>query len=262
VDRTDTNGGARAFFLAATEEQGGPELYPEDAAHARRVLRLKPGDELTGLDGCGGRWPLRVASIEGGQLAVESAGAGTRDPAPGASGAPLPWIEVAVAVPKEKRAESMLDRLVQLGAAALTPLSAERAQAHQRELSAGRRRRFERIAREACKQCGRTWLPEIHAATTPEELLAARPEAALVLLDPRSGRSLLEWARELGPETGTRARPILLVIGPEGGLTEAERERLLGAGACPVRIAPHVLRIETAAEAALAGLVQSVFDPD
>jgi len=260
VDDAHSSDASRTFFLAHTEDE--PELFPEDAAHARRVLRLREGALLTGLDGRGGRLPLRVTSTSEGSFQVAPAGPATREPAPGEPGARLPWIELAVAIPKEKRAETMLDRLIQLGLAALTPLAAERSQAHQRELSAGRRRRFERIAREACKQCGRSWLPEIHPARTPKELLEARAGASLALLAPRAGRPLHAWARELGPEAGTREHPIVLVVGPEGGLTSDEERALHEAGAQPLCIAPHVLRIETAAEAALAGLVQAVFEPE
>jgi 16S rRNA (uracil1498-N3)-methyltransferase len=255
VARADGERGSRTFFLEQVER---PVLHGEDAAHARRVLRLGPGDELTGLDGRGGRWPLRVSSTREGGFVVEATGEPTREPAPGEPGAPLPWIEVAVAIPKEKRAEAMLDRLVQLGAAAVTPLAAERSQAHQRELSAGRRRRLERIAREACKQCGRSWLPELHETLEPAGLLAARPGSPVALLSPDAARTLPEWARELDGTAGTRESPLVLVIGPEGGFTRTEEDALQAAGACPVRIAPHVLRIETASEAALAGLVQTL----
>jgi 16S rRNA (uracil1498-N3)-methyltransferase len=266
----------RAFFLApdpswAADRSGAgagdldgpprglldPRLSDEEQAHARRVLRLGPGDLLTGLDGLGGRHPLRVARVERGRLVLEPAGAPERDPAPGEPGAPLPWIEVATALPREKRAEALIDQLTQLGLAALTPLSAERTQGPRRELSDGRRRRLERAAREACKQCGRSWLPVLEEPRTTTDWLALRAGGPILLLDPAAGGRLAD-AAALEPDDGTRARPLSILVGPEGGFTPEEHAAALAAGARAVRLAPHVLRIETAAVAALAGLVQAL----
>jgi 16S rRNA (uracil1498-N3)-methyltransferase len=248
----------RAFFLQGDPALGPPVLADEDCAHARRVLRLTRGDRLTGLDGRGGRWPLVVSDSSKEHFAVELAGPPERDPAPGATGAALPWIEVAVALPRERRAEELFDRLVQLGAQALTPLAAERAQGERRLLSAGRLRRLERIAREACKQCGRTWLPEIHAACTLAQWLAAHPRSPTAVLDPRAGGRISTWVAELAPGSGTREHPIGLLVGPEGGFTPEELDQARAAGAVPIRLGPYVLRVETAAEAALAGVVQAL----
>jgi 16S rRNA (uracil1498-N3)-methyltransferase len=252
----------RAFFLRGDPASGSPKLVEEDCAHARRVLRLAEGDRLIGLDGRGGRWPLVVRDASAGRFEVELAGPPERDPPPGAPGAPLPWIEIAVALPREKRTEELFDRLVQLGAAALAPLAAERAQGERRELSSGRLRRLERIAREACKQCGRTWLPEIHPAHALEPWLALHARSAVAVLDPRAGGRISSWVSDLkaglAPGSGTRERPIALLVGPEGGFTPEELARAKEAGAVPIRLGPFVLRIETAAEAALAGVVQAL----
>lgn len=258
---TPTPEEGRAFFLAVHPDRGVAELEPEDAAHARRVLRLGVGDTLVGLDGEGGRWPLRVSRSSGGSFEVEATGEPLQEPRPGELGAPLPWIELAVSLPREKRAEAMLDRLVQLGASALTPLWCERSQGPLRELSETRSRRLLRTAREACKQCGRSWLPILHPTCVPADLLGARPRGPVALLDPDAAESLLEWAREIEPGTGTEEAPLLLIVGPEGGFSEAERADLVAGGARPVGLGPHTLRIETAAEAGLAGLALALGAP-
>lgn len=232
-----------------------PELEPEDAAHARRVLRLGVGDPLVGLDGRGGRWPLRVTHASGGAFEIEATGEPDLEPGPGEPGGALPWIEVAVSLPREKRAEAMLDRLVQLGFAALTPLWCERSQGPLRELSETRSRRLQRTAREACKQCDRAWMPRVHPTCVPADLLAARPRGPVALLDPSAQETLLDWAGTLEPDVGTPETPLVLVVGPEGGFTTEERDDLLAQGARPVCLGPHTLRIETAAEAGLAGLI-------
>jgi 16S rRNA (uracil1498-N3)-methyltransferase len=251
----------RAFFLrAAPEGAAPPELAEEERVHARRVLRLAEGDPLVGLDGRGGRWPLVVRRVEAGRLELALAGEPEREPPPGDPAAALPWIEVAVPLPRERRAEEMLDRLVQLGAAALVPLAAERTQGERRGLAPSRLGRLERIAREACKQCGRAWLPEIHAPRTLGAHLDLRAGAPLAVLDPRAPRSggLRSFAERLPPGSGTRERPIGLLVGPEGGFTPEELAAAARAGGVPIRLGPFVLRVETAAEAALAGLVQAL----
>lgn len=256
---------APAFFLdgSAGDE---PRLLAEDAEHALRVRRLAAGDALTGLDGCGGRHPLRVRAAGKRSLSLERAGEPEREAEPGAEGSSLPWFELAVSWPRRKRVEPMVDRLVQLGAAAIRPLAAR--WRGPEEVPEDASPRLLRVAREACKQSGRAWLPVFEPVRTPEELArehAARAAAdrsgeerrpsPLAVLDPLAGLPLDTWLRSLSPAhggLGTRAHPIVLVIGPEGGLDEAERRALLDAGASPVRIGPHVLRVETAAEAAMA----------
>lgn len=254
--RTGEPGSApeRRFFLADPQKSGPPELASGDLEHALRVLRLRTGDRLVGLDGRGGSWPLEVASIARDRLTLASLGEPRRDPPPGGEGAPLPWIEVAVPWPKGGKVEEMLDRLTQLGAAAIAPLTCARAGLHSGELPANRRERLERVLREACKQSGRTWLPVLRDED-PIEVASGRIDA--VLLDPGAERSLPQWIRGRIEASATRwssERPLLVLVGPEGGFTAEERAALVARGAEPVRLGPHVLRVETAAEAAMAVL--------
>lgn len=234
----------RRFFLARTPDEGRPELLPGDQEHALRVLRIGEGDRLIGLDGRGRIWPLAVKGVGRGHLELEAAGEGRFEPPPGSEGAPLPWIEIALPWPKGNRCEEMLDRLTQLGAAAIADLASERSGQRPEALTGARRARAERILREACKQSGRAWLPELRAE--PCTAFADR-----ILLDPSAERSLTEWIR---PGPRTRDRPLSVLVGPEGGFTDAERAAFVADGAVPVRLGPHVLRLETAAEAAMAVL--------
>lgn len=252
----------RRLFLAGDPGSGEPELLPEDAEHGRRVLRLRPGDELVGLDGRGGVWPLVVVDGPGRDLRVAAAGAPHRDPAPGAPGAPLPRLELATAVPRGGRAEELLDRLVQLGVDAWQPLAWERSHPGARDLGGERRRRLERVAREACKQSGRTWLPRVGPLRTVEEHARQRAQDAVCRLEPGAARRLGDWlASPAARRAGRGERTLSLWVGPEGGPSEAERA-LLDATAWPEAwLAPHVLRVETAAEAAAAVAVHALGAP-
>ncbi len=243
------------FFLAEPPEGVRARLLPEEVAHARRVLRLRPGDLALGVDGAGRAWPLAVsAGPRGdGELAFEVAGEPWSTPAYGELGAALPWIEMAVAWPRKGRAEEMLGRLVQLGAAAITPLEARFTSAEPCPDPVPER--WNKLAREACKQSRRDWLPLFHPPTSPAGLVSRSPHAVLAVLNPGCGMALDTWLRSLVPGqggTGTRARPITLAIGPEGGFHPLELQAFLDAGGTAVCVGPHVLRIETAAEAALA----------
>jgi 16S rRNA (uracil1498-N3)-methyltransferase len=247
------------FFLEGGSAAQEPRLCAADAEHAVRVLRAAPGDRLVGLDGCGGRWPLVVRAVERRVLTLEAVGPGEQDPAPGEPGAPLPAIAVAVAPPRPGRIEPMLDRLTQLGVAQVLWLRCSRTGPEER---APRQARTARVVREALKQSGRTWLPRLaEVAVEPAEL--AGRAAALLVGDPSAGTPLLRelrssrarWASGGDGETAGAGPGLCLVIGPEGGFDPLEREALAVAGGRGVRIAPHVLRIETAAEAAVAGAV-------
>ncbi len=250
-------GSVRRFLLASPPEgaRGAVALAAGEADHARRVLRLVAGDRLIGLDGAGAAWPLRVVRADPRAFDVAIDGEPEREPAPGEAGAPLAWIEIVTALPRGERAEQMVDRLVQLGAAAVVPVTAERAPPNAAHDSPRRAERLVRVAREACKQAGRLWWPRIDAPRDLAEQLA-RAGAERVVLDPEAGAALPQVLGALAagraPATWTRERPLELWVGPEGGFAPAEQEALARAGARGARLGPHILRIETAAEAALA----------
>ncbi|MCP3916710.1 MAG: 16S rRNA (uracil(1498)-N(3))-methyltransferase [bacterium] len=237
-------------FLISHSNTGVPEsLAPEELHHARNVVRLRPGDAIVGLDGRGGRYPLRVLAVDRHAIAVEPTGEAEHEPAPGEAGAPLPRIIACAPLPKGPRAEAMIDRLTQLGVAAIVPLVTERAAEGARELSRNRRERLERTAREACKQSIRTWFPVL-AEPAPLAQVLAEVSGGACLLEPRAAAPFRGWCETATPAAWT------LAVGPEGGWTEEERKLARDAGAQEARLAPHVLRVETAIEAAVAALVQ------
>ncbi|MBL8857812.1 MAG: 16S rRNA (uracil(1498)-N(3))-methyltransferase [Planctomycetes bacterium] len=249
----------RRFLLAPFDVRTTRRVHfaDGDAQHARVVLRMVAGDTCIGIDGAGHAWPLLLTRVEKRGVEAELAGPAVSEPAPGALGAALPWIEVAVAMPRASHAEEMIDSLVQLGAAALVPLVCERSQAAARFEGAGRRERWHRISSEACKQSGRLWNLQISDALSIEAL-AQRGPATWVRCDPRASTA------DLGPLDAARcdrAHPLVLLIGPEGGFTPAEELRLDAAGAHAIRLGPHILRTETAAVAALAVLVARLQQP-
>jgi 16S rRNA (uracil1498-N3)-methyltransferase len=150
----------------------------------------------------------------------------------------------------------MAGRLTQHGVAAITPLVTARTAAGARELATTRLERLDRVVREACKQSGRLWLPLVNPPRTPAELAASA--GTLVTFDRGAGLGFSRWLAR-SDVAWTSARPLRLILGPEGGLDDAELACLAGAGAIEVHLGPHVLRIETAAEAALAIASEALF---
>jgi len=249
-------GNARLFHLAGPPSDGRARLTAEDERHALAVLRMKAGDELFGGDGRGRAWPLEVLSTGKHGLELQVAGEELREPQPGSDESALPWIEVAVALPRGGRSEEMLARLTQLGASAVRPLVCERGQGPTREPGAAKAEHLRRAMRDACKQCRRLWIPELREPCTPADLRREHPSSELVALDPRTALRLLDWA--LLHAAAHARKPIVLAIGPEGGFTPTEQEGLRAAGATEVRLGAYILRVETAAEAAVAVLIAAL----
>ncbi|MBI1381240.1 MAG: RsmE family RNA methyltransferase [Planctomycetaceae bacterium] len=247
----------RRFFAEGSLDGASIRFADGEEAHARRVLRLAPGDRALAIDGKGCERPCLLVA-EGRGLALVPDGPAQHHPAPGQAGSPLPHITVAVPWPRGDRGEAMLERLVQWGVARVRPLLTAFTGPGER----WRPERLERIARESLKQCRGTHLPEL---LDPAPLSAALPGARgrAYWLDPGADRSL---ARELAAAVPPLApgpgeawpSPIAIVVGPEGGFRDDERALLAGAGAIPAALAPQILRIETAAEGAVALVVGTV----
>lgn len=227
---------AHRFFLA-----GGPPLEPgsrviggEEARHAARVKRVEAGETLEILDGQGGVAAAAVAAIEkrGGEWAVivEVSSVRRVDPV-------SPRVVVLAPAPKGDRLGQMIEGLSQVGAAGWRPLVTERTE---KEPGLSRMDRVRRIAEESSKQCGRAWTLRIEQAIGFADALRL---PSRVLADAGGGP----------PPRGLRE--VNVVIGPEGGWSERELRAARDAGAAIASFGPHVMRVETAAVVAAAGMV-------
>lgn len=228
-------------FFAARLAAGPLTLEPQEAAHAARVLRLRPGDALLLFDGRGGRataYVTNVAKMRGEACVMVEAAAPTRDPAP------MHTLRMIVAGCKRDRMEWLVEKCTELGATEIALTEFTRSVVHATE---HRIEKLERIAIEACKQCGRAWKPELTTCRSPADAL--RERALTLLADPSLEA---EPILTTFPTTPPQPSHTQIVIGPEGGLTPEERTLLVAGGARPVRLALDILRVETAAVAAAA----------
>jgi len=214
-----------AAALVFVEDVASPELSAEDAHHLSRVLRLRPGSELCLSDG--------VGSVRSAELGDRGTLAGLGD----VQGAPptTDGVTVGVVPPKGERLEWLVGRLCELGVDRISLLESERSVVRWDEARWGRaEERLRRVVRSASAQSRRPRWPELERADLRSRLAAGVPVADL------DGRP---------PDAGDRE----LLVGPEGGWSEAERA-LADAGGGRVQLAADVLRVETAAVAAASAL--------
>lgn len=233
--------------LAANQEL----LLPATAAaHAVRVLRLAPGDALTLFDGSGGEYPARI-------LASERAGVRVQLGALQAIECESPLqITLLQGISRGERMDFIVQKATELGVQRIVPLLCERSVVKLDAAQAEKKREhWQAIAISACEQCGRNRLPEIAPVQRFDAACAATAAvgAARFMLEVAGTQSLLAAA-------GATLKQATLLIGPEGGLCEAERDHARQCGFAGVRLGPRVLRTETAPLAALAVLQAAAGD--
>ncbi len=218
-------------------------VLPDFAAeHLTRVLRLGDGAPIVCFNGDGRdyRGTLRLRGRE--RLFVVDACI-----APAAAESPL-RITLAQCVARGEKMDSVLQKATELGVSGIVPLISERTEVRLDEDRAGRRlAHWTRVLHSACEQCGRATVPRLHAAIAlPNWAAEVAPDALRLVLAPDAQTGL----RELAPPTAE----VIVVVGPEGGLSERDLAALAVAGFVRVRLGPRILRTETAGPAALAAL--------
>jgi len=228
-------------------------LQPEEQHYLRRVLRLRSGDGLAVVDGCGRRWDAVVQPGSGGGVALalvqELAHPQEQQPKP------LAPLTLALAVPR-RDADLAWRMACELGADRLQPLLSTHGVVRDRQPL----ERWATILREACEQCERLWLPELASPAEAGPWLASMAAGAVSRTGPapllllattrRSGLPLLgSWLSQQ-----TVPGPVALAIGPEGGWSADEERAAETAGWQPVSLGPSILRTATAAVAGMAQL--------
>lgn len=232
-------------------------LPPAQAHHLRDVLRLSAGAEVELFDGRGNSAVGRLIE-QAGQLAVAIS-------ARRAAETSAAEFAIATAIPKGPRADWMVEKLSELGCAAMIPLLSERSVVTAE--GQGKRGRWGRLAEESARQCGRSRVMRIGEPMKLGELLPQLPGVACFGTTQGDARPLLEVLMEGSGSAGGgdadnassgagSATPLtvrtLILIGPEGGWTDAERQQMRDAGLLPVSLGGTILRVETAAIAAAA----------
>ena len=232
----------RVHTETALAEGARVTLRGPAAAHVTRVLRLGAGDAVTLFNGDGMDYPARIAALRHGSVDAEVTG---RTAARAESPLAMTLVQ---GIARAERMDLVVQKATELGVAVIAPVATARSVV---KLDADSRDRktahWRGIAVAACEQCGRARVPDVLEPVTLAARLAKPADAGLrFLLSPDADSSLAAAARG--------ATSVELLVGPEGGLEDAERKSALAAGYRSCGLGPRVLRSETAALAALAVL--------
>jgi 16S rRNA (uracil1498-N3)-methyltransferase len=208
----------------------------EGEGHHLQVRRVEPGETVELRDGEGliGSGTLRRT----GKVWRVVVGASERL-------APPPPLVLGVGAGDRERFAWLVEKAGEMGVTAVVPLECERSAGVATKVRSQHLDRLRRHALEAVKQSGAAWATRVNEPMSLDALVGQPPDGIRWLADAAGGPA----PAMLGDS------PVTVVIGPEGGLTPAERERVLAAGFEPVRLATHTLRFETAAVAAAAAAV-------
>lgn len=205
----------------------GDLVLSESESHHLKVRRTQVGEPVRLMDGAGAIAQGTVLSL-GRYAAVRVEAVHTHPP--------LDTLCLVVGAGDKERFEWLVEKAAELGVSEIVPLASSLAQGVATRLRDSHLDRLRRHALEAIKQSGAAWAPAIADFHTPAQVCARFT----------SGARWLAAQDGIAPVVAG-GQPLTAVVGPEGGLTDAERQEFRAAGFLPVRLSPNTLRFETAA---------------
>lgn len=231
------------FYYPHPLSIGAVIALPDHVAHHIQVVRLAKGDTVTLFNGEGGEYVATLTTVEKREVQAEVKTFSPRE-------VELPYaVTLAQALPEASRMDWIVEKAVELGATAIQPLAAHRCVVRlSAERAAKRLQHWQGIAVSAAEQCGRNRLLHLAEPTDFNGWIAQQDMHLRILLTPRAEQSLSDWARH------HPSQALTVMIGPEGGFTDAEENAARAQGVLALAMGPRVLRTETAGMAALAVL--------
>lgn len=238
---------ATLFYVEAVPAVGGTAVVDGDEGfHAATVRRIRPGEVLVLSDGAGVVADCEVTDAGKRSLTARVL---TRRAVP----VPHPRVTVVQAIPKSERSELAVELATEAGADDFVAWQADRCVARwDGDRAEKGLRRWRAVARSAARQSRRPYIPTVADPMSTDALAGYVEErvaagAAVLALHESAERPLAECL-------GAQPESIVLLVGPEGGISDEEIARLSRAGAQPVRLGPTVLRTSTAAAVALGAI--------
>jgi 16S rRNA (uracil1498-N3)-methyltransferase len=229
--------------LAGARVGGAVELVGDEARHATVVRRIRVGEQVALTDGAGTTVVGTVSTTSKTSLTATVSEV-ARTPRES------PRLVVVQALPKGDRGELAVAMLTEVGADVIVPWAASRSVAVWRgERAAKSLAKWRSTAREAAKQARRPWFPSVAELAGTSDVVALLRDAALAVVLHEAGRQPLA-ALEV-PADGD----VVVVVGPEGGISDEELAAFAKVGAEPLRLGTSVLRTSTAGVAAAAALL-------
>lgn len=233
----------KRFYTEAPFTQNGLiELEAKLSHYLSKVLRLKPDDSIQLFDGKGKEAFAKIIAVskQGVSVQIETLLSAQPD-------SPL-HLHLGQVISKGDRFDYAIQKSVELGVTEITPLFSERCDVKlPKDRQAKRLQHWQGIAISAAEQCGRSSVPTVNGIQTLSEWVASQSQG--LVLNPHQGKSLTNLAHQLDA-----TRPISLLIGPEGGLTEGEVLQAENSAFYGCSLGPRVLRTETAPVVVLSGL--------
>ncbi|MFN2257627.1 MAG: 16S rRNA (uracil(1498)-N(3))-methyltransferase [Desulfuromonadaceae bacterium] len=228
----------RRFFVPFLDQSARSFVLPTDISHhIVTVLRLHSGDTFDLCDGAG--LCCRVVLEDGDP---KKALVRVMEWRPEAETA-VP-IELLQGMPKGERFDLVLQKNTELGVSTFMPVYTTRCQGRIAAAKIDKKlQRWGKIVREAARQCGRSRLPRVEKPQELESALKGCTATLRLVLWEKAG---VELSATLPPQLGSADAGIAVLIGPEGGLAQADVERAVEYGFVPVRFGPRILRTETA----------------
>jgi 16S rRNA (uracil1498-N3)-methyltransferase len=228
----------KRLFVAASRWGAEILLGQEEKHYLLDVHRLTEGAPVEIFDGAGRNARARLFRRPAGWVLepVEL----------GSGGVPPPPVRLGVALTRGRKLDEVVRMVTEIGVRAIEPFYARRSVARPSEAEAEKRRlRWQKIATQAARQSGQSWVPEIRQAVSFEQILARRGEARGLLLHPAAPAG---WRAP----AGAQQEETFVLVGPEGGFSPEECREALESGFIPLALKLPVLRADTAAVVAAA----------
>jgi len=233
----------RRFFVEKTDiTDENAKIFEQEFIHITKVLRCQPGEKCILLDGSGYEYLSEIDYIDEMYVSFKIFEKKSSETEPETR------VTLYQGLPKSMKLDTVIQKTVELGVFSIIPFISSRCVKIPNNGFDRKKERLERIALEAVKQCKRAVVPEISNPLSFESLFESSAKHELTLLcyegeEKTDLKSVLEHSD---------AKDIGLIIGPEGGFSSSEAEKLIETGATPISLGKRILRTETAGMAALA----------
>lgn len=236
----------RRFFTKPENIKNDFAVIVEDASHITKVLRMNVGDEILLFDGTGYEYIAQLTKVSGDKCEAKIL---SRE---FSAQEPKTKVTIYQGIPKSGKMEGIIQKSVELGVHTITPVSTDRCVS---KLDGGKKqaeklKRWNKIAVEAAKQCGRGILPKINPPINFDEAIEEMQSFDLALM-PYEMLAHIGVSNIKNTLCGTNARSISVIIGPEGGFSDYEAEKAKQNGLKLVSLGKRILRTETVSHAVL-----------
>lgn len=238
-----------------------PQIYNEamkitgaDARHISKVLRMQPGERVQIVSDDGVTALAQITALDGESVTVRCLEKIAE------SHEPRVKLILAQGLAKGEKMDFIIQKAVEMGACSVVPVAMEHSVVRLEGARAAKKaERWQRIAESAAKQSKRDIIPQVQAVQNFEQMLAANDRGTKIIAYECEDRLSLKAALRAAAKNGA-IEELLLIIGPEGGISEGELAQAQAAGAVPVSLGRRILRVETAGLVAISAIFYETGD--